>query len=151
MMEIIMMRFNPQIIKKEQKNRPQVKSTFERYVINIDVSKFNDIDFDKKNTNTRYNMLGVAELNTTIDSLYETKSKTIDEFSKNMMARSQQTNLNLNYTYNQKDSAAAVPKNIIDLFTKEKSRSALQFSHCCCKLSTRRYKSKDKIIINFYN
>lgn len=106
---------------KRTKNRPQVKSTFERYVINIDVSKFNDIDFDKKNTNTRYNMLGVAELNTTIDSLYETKSKTIDEFSKNMMARSQQTNLNLNYTYNQKDSVAAVPKNIIDLFTKKKA------------------------------
>ena len=58
---------------KRTKNRPQVKSTFERYVINIDVSKFNDIDFDKKNTNTRYNMLGVAELNTTIDSLYEYK------------------------------------------------------------------------------
>ena len=106
---------------KRTKNRPQVKSRFERYVINIDVSKFNDIDFDKKNTNTRYNMLGVAELNTTIDSLYETKSKTIDEFSKNMMARSQQTNLNLNYTYNQKDSVAAVPKNIIDLFTKKKA------------------------------
>ncbi len=106
---------------KRTKNRPQVKSTFERYVINIDVSKFNDIDFDKKNTNTRYNMLGVAELNTTIDSLYETKSKTIDEFSKNMMARSQQTNLNLNYTYNQKNSVAAVPKNIIDLFTKKKA------------------------------
>jgi lipopolysaccharide export system permease protein len=106
---------------KRTKNRPQVKSTFERYVINIDVSKFNDIDFDKKNTNTRYNMLGVAELNTTIDSLYETKSKTIDEFSKNMMVRSQQTNLNLNYTYNQKDSVAAVPKNIIDLFTKKKA------------------------------
>jgi len=106
---------------KRTKNRPQVKSTFERYVINIDVSKFNDIDFDKKNTNTRYNMLGVAELNTTIDSLYETKSKTIDEFSKNMMARSQQTNLNLNYTYNQKDSVAAVPNNIIDLFTKKKA------------------------------
>lgn len=106
---------------KRTKNRPQVKSTFERYVINIDVSKFNDIDFDKKNTNTRYNMLGVAELNTTIDSLYETKSKTIDEFSKNMMARSQQTNLSLNYTYNQKDSVAEVPKNIIDLFTKKKA------------------------------
>jgi lipopolysaccharide export system permease protein len=106
---------------KRTKNRPQVKSTFERYVINIDVSKFNDIDFDKKNTNTRYNMLGVAELNTTIDSLYETKSKTIDEFSKNMMARSQQTNLNLNYSYNQKDSVAAVPKNIIALFTKKKA------------------------------
>ena len=29
---------------KRTKNRPQVKSTFERYVINIDVSKFNDID-----------------------------------------------------------------------------------------------------------
>ena len=106
---------------KRTKNRPQVKSTFERYVINIDVSKFNDVDFDKKNTNTRFNMLGVAELNTTIDSLYETKSKAIEEFSKNMMARSLQTNLNLNYNYKKKDSIAAVPKNIIDLFTKKKA------------------------------
>ena len=106
---------------KRTKNRPQVKSTFERYVINIDVSKFNDIDFDKKNTNTRYNMLGVAELNTTIDSLYKTKSKTIDEFSKNMMVRSQQTNLNLNYNYKKKDSITDEPKDIIDLFTKKKA------------------------------
>ncbi|MDA8591677.1 LptF/LptG family permease [Flavobacteriaceae bacterium] len=106
---------------KRTKNRPQVKSTFERYVINIDVSKFNDIDFDKKNTNTRYNMLGVAELNTTIDSLYKTKSKTIDEFSKNMMVRSQQTNLNLNYNYKKKDSITDEPKDIIDLFTKKKT------------------------------
>jgi len=106
---------------KRTKNRPQVKSTFERYVINIDVSKFNDIDFDKKNTNTRYNMLGVAELNTTIDSLYKTKSKTIDEFSKNMMVRSQQTNLKLNYNYKKKDSITDEPKDIIDLFTKKKA------------------------------
>ena len=106
---------------KRTKNRPQVKSTFERYVINIDVSKFNDIDFDKKNTNTRYNMLGVAELNTTIDSLYKTKSKTIDEFSKNMMVRSQQTNLNLNFNYKKKDSITDEPKDIIDLFTKKKA------------------------------
>ncbi len=106
---------------KRTKNRPQVKSTFERYVINIDVSKFNDIDFDKKNTNTRYNMLGVAELNTTIDSLYDTRSETIDEFSKNMMVRSQQTNLNLNYKYNKKDTLTEMPKNIIDLFTKKKA------------------------------
>jgi lipopolysaccharide export system permease protein len=106
---------------KRTKNRPQIKSTFERYVINIDVSKFNDIDFDKKNTNTRYNMLGVAELNTTIDSLYKTKSKTIDEFSKNMMVRSQQTNLNLNFNYKKKDSITDEPKDIIDLFTKKKA------------------------------
>ena len=106
---------------KRTKNRPQIKSTFERYVINIDVSKFNDIDFDKKNTNTRYNMLGVAELNTTIDSLYKTKSKTIDEFSKNMMVRSQQTNLNLNYNYKKKDSITDEQKDIIDLFTKKKA------------------------------
>mgnify|MGYP001355706170 CR=1 FL=1 len=107
--------------KKRTKNRPQVKSTFERYVINIDISKFNDVDFDKKNTNARYNMLGVAELNTTIDSLYETKRKTIDEFSVNMLTRSHQTNLNLNYNYKQKDTLAIAPEKIIDLFTKKKA------------------------------
>ena len=102
----------PANYQKRTKNRPQVKSTFERYVINIDISKFNDVDFDKKNTNARYNMLGVAELNTTIDSLYNTKRETIDEFSKNMLTRSHQMNLKLNYNYKEKDSIADVPEKL---------------------------------------
>ncbi|MDB2631931.1 LptF/LptG family permease [Flavobacteriaceae bacterium] len=111
----------PANYQKRTKNRPQVKSTFERYVINIDISKFNDVDFDKKNTNARYNMLGVAELNTTIDSLYNTKRETIDEFSKNMLTRSHQMNLKLNYNYKEKDSIADVPEKITDLFTQKKA------------------------------
>ena len=111
----------PANYQKRTKNRPQVKSTFERYVINIDISKFNDVDFDKKNTNARYNMLGVAELNTTIDSLYNTKRKTIYEFSKNMLTRSHQMNLKLNYNYKERDSIADVPEKITDLFTQKKA------------------------------
>ena len=111
----------PANYQKRTKNRPQVKSTFERYVINIDISKFNDVDFDKKNTNARYNMLGVAELNTTIDSLYNTKRETIDEFSKNMLTRSHQMNLKLNYNYKEKDTIADVPEKITDLFTQKKA------------------------------
>ena len=111
----------PANYQKRTKNRPQIKSTFERYVINIDISEFNDVDFDQKDASARFNMLGVNELNTTIDSLYTTQQKSIDAFSKTMLTRSHQNNLNLNYNIAQNDSLAKVPENVIDLFTKKKA------------------------------
>jgi len=111
----------PANYQKRTKNRPQIKSTFERYVINIDISEFNDIDFDQKDASARYNMLGVNELNTTIDSLYTTQQKSIAAFSKTMLTRSYQNNLNLNYNIAQNDSLAEVPENVIDLFSKNKA------------------------------
>ena len=45
---------------KRTKNRPQVKSTFEKYIINIDVSQFNDIDFESKESITKHTMLNVV-------------------------------------------------------------------------------------------
>ena len=111
----------PANYQKRTKNRPQVKSTFERYVINIDISKFNDVDFEQKDASARFNMLGVNELNTTIDSLYTTQQKSIDAFSKSMLSRSHQNNLNLNYNIEQNDSLAEVPENIVDLFNKRKA------------------------------
>ena len=111
----------PANYQKRIKNRPQIKSTFERYVINIDISEFNDIDFDQKDASARYNMLGVNELNTTIDSLYTTQQKSIAAFSKTMLTRSYQNNLNLNYNIAQNDSLAEVPENVIDLFSKNKA------------------------------
>ncbi|MDG1778686.1 MAG: LptF/LptG family permease [Flavobacteriaceae bacterium] len=111
----------PANYQKRTKNRPQVKSTFERYVINIDISKFNDVDFEQKDASARFNMLGVNELNTTIDSLYTTQQKSIDAFSKSMLSRSHQNNLNLNYNIEQNDSLAEIPENIVDLFNKRKA------------------------------
>ncbi len=111
----------PANYRKRTKNRPQIKSTFERYVINIDISEFNDVDFDQKDASARFNMLGVNELNTTIDSLYTTQQKSIDAFSKTMLTRSHQNNLNLNYNIAQNDSLAEIPENVIDLFTKNKA------------------------------
>ncbi len=111
----------PANYQKRTKNRPQIKSTFERYVINIDISEFNDVDFDQKDASARFNMLGVNELNTTIDSLYTTQQKSIDAFSKTMLTRSHQNNLNLNYNIAQNDSLAEIPENVIDLFTKNKA------------------------------
>ena len=111
----------PANYQKRTKNRPQIKSTFERYVINIDISEFNDVDFDQKDASARFNMLGVNELNTTIDSLYTTQQKSIDAFSKTMLTRSHQNNLNLNYNIAQNDSLAEIPENVIDLFTKKKA------------------------------
>ena len=37
----------PANYQKRTKNRPQIKSTFEKYTINLDLSDFNNIDFDQ--------------------------------------------------------------------------------------------------------
>lgn len=111
----------PANYQKRTKNRPQIKSTFERYVINIDISEFNDVDFEQKDASARFNMLGVNELSTTIDSLYTTQQKTIDAFSKTMLTRSHQSNLNLNYDINKNDTLAEVPENIINLYSNQKA------------------------------
>ena len=110
----------PADYQKRTKNRPQIKSTFDRYVINIDISKFNDVDFEQKDASARFNMLGVDELNATIDSLYKSRQKSIDVFSKTMNSRSYQNNLNLNYNAVKSDSIVESPENIFDLFTKKK-------------------------------
>jgi hypothetical protein len=65
-------------------------------------------------------MLGVEELNTTIDSLYKSRQKSIDLFSKTMNLRSYQNNLNLNYNAVKSDSIVESPENIFDLFTNKK-------------------------------
>ena len=65
-------------------------------------------------------MLGVDELNTTIDSLYKSRQKSIDVFSKTMNSRSYPNNLNLNYNAVKSDSIVESPENIFDLFTKKK-------------------------------
>ena len=66
---------------------PFAKSTFKKYIINIDLSKLNKTDTNDQsiaNTNT---MLNVSELNYTLDSLHKTFKTDIISFSENMNQR----------------------------------------------------------------
>jgi len=73
---------------RKEKNVPFAKSYFEEYAINIDLTKFNDVDVDKENDLTNQNMYKMSELFVEIDSLSERYTKDIEMFSENMYYRS---------------------------------------------------------------
>ncbi|MEP1489430.1 MAG: LptF/LptG family permease [Algibacter sp.] len=68
---------------KEKKN-PFAKSTFKTYVINIDLSEFNNVDVDDKNYTDKHNMLNINGLDYTIDSLTNKRSENHKTLSKTL-------------------------------------------------------------------
>lgn len=72
---------------EDKKKLPFAKSSFKRYVINIDLSKLNKADMtDEQITNTN-TMLNVGELNYTIDSLSQNYDKDVVSFTDNIYQR----------------------------------------------------------------
>ncbi|MFV8343574.1 LptF/LptG family permease [Flavobacterium sp. XS2P39] len=72
---------------EERSKMPFAKSSFKKYIINIDLSKLNTVDVNDEqiaNTNT---MLTVNELNYTLDSLHKNLKTDIISFSENMNQR----------------------------------------------------------------
>ncbi len=72
---------------EERKKLPFAKSSFERYIINIDLSKLNNANVNEEvitNTNT---MLNVSELRYTIDSLDNSNNKELSSFTDNIYLR----------------------------------------------------------------
>jgi len=74
--------------RKAKNRKPFVKSTFETKIINIDLSKLNNVDFDEQSQTDKYNMLNVSGLNKTIDSLVVKYNNEHETFSKNLLLRS---------------------------------------------------------------
>jgi lipopolysaccharide export system permease protein len=81
---------------EERKNLPFAKSSFKKYIINIDLSRLNntgEADYKISNTNT---MLNLSELRYTIDSLNKSYKKDLISFADNIYQRSGVTNYNEN-------------------------------------------------------
>lgn len=81
---------------KERKKKPFIKSAFEKKIINIDLSKLNDVDFDEQSQTDKYNMLNVVGLNVTIDSLIKQSETDHSAFSKNLYQRAGFSRFNRN-------------------------------------------------------
>ena len=117
----------PANYQKRTKNRPQIKSTFDKYTINIDISQFNDIDFDQKETASKYNMLGVSELSTTIDSLYVKQEKSFASFSKTMLKKLNQKN-SPNKQQKAGQEILTAKGDIISIFPVKKTVTLLEYA-----------------------
>ncbi|TDU40402.1 lipopolysaccharide export system permease protein [Gelidibacter sediminis] len=81
---------------KEIENKPHAKSYFETYTMNVDLEALNDVDLDDKSYTSRYNMLDVAGLNYTIDSLYNNKSVEYKNFAETLYGRTSVGTINSN-------------------------------------------------------
>tara|TARA_R110000868_G_scaffold342619_1_gene603486 strand:- start:4784 stop:6688 length:1905 start_codon:yes stop_codon:yes gene_type:complete len=77
----------PKAIKSRNK-KPFAKSTFKKYIINIDLSDLNNVDFDENSQTDKYSMLDVVGLDKTLDSLIVMRQKEVEGISKNLFNRS---------------------------------------------------------------
>ena len=98
----------PKAIKSRNK-KPFAKSTFKKYIINIDLSDLNNVDFDENSQTDKYSMLDVVGLDKTLDQclLYVLK---------HLMAHLQKTGI-------KPVNDSVYNGNVLDLFdTKKKSQ-----------------------------
>jgi lipopolysaccharide export system permease protein len=74
--------------KYEDRNKvPFAKSTFKKYIINIDLSKLNAVDVNNSNVSNTNTMLDLSELKYTLDSLHKNMDTDISSFSENINQR----------------------------------------------------------------
>ena len=67
--------------------KPFAKSYFKKYMINMDLSGFNDVDLDEENYSNSSNMLKVSELRQTIDSFSTSYNEEVASLSTNLYNR----------------------------------------------------------------
>lgn len=118
---------------EERKKIPFAKSTFEKYIMNIDLSEMDNVDLDDKSYTDKYNMLNINGLNKAIDSIEKRKSDNYDNLSEILMQRSSVA-VKL-AVVNKKESTNKVEKpvdslfyngNILDLFNTRKKLELIE-------------------------
>ncbi|MFD2518417.1 LptF/LptG family permease [Salinimicrobium flavum] len=67
--------------------KPFAKSHFEEYMINMDLSGFNDVDLNEERYSNSHNMLKISELKQTIDSFSTSYNQEVDGLTRNMYNR----------------------------------------------------------------
>ncbi len=103
--------------KYEERNKlPFAKSEFQRYVINIDLSKLNSSSLEEEKITNTNTMLNVGELKYTLDSLQKNYKKDIISYTENINQRANMTAVDIN-----RDSVAPTLNNTDLLRTYSKS------------------------------
>ncbi|MBF2709088.1 LptF/LptG family permease [Flavobacterium soyangense] len=105
---------------------PFAKSTFKRYILNIDLSKLNKVDVNDASITNTNTMLNLSELSYTLDSLHKNMNTDILSFSENINQRIgiQRTIKVINPIKKHK----ALPKDLLSLYTNDKKLAILSFA-----------------------
>ena len=81
----------------KRNNKPFTKSYFKEYVINIDLSNFNNVDMDDENYRNSQNMLKIGELTESIDSFSTAYNQEMNRFAEVMYSRTGASYFAANY------------------------------------------------------
>jgi lipopolysaccharide export system permease protein len=117
------------IVPKKYEDRgklPFAKSSFKKYIINIDLSKLNSVDVDDASITNTNNMLNVSELNYTLDSLHKKMDTDIISFSEN---------INQRLVIPKTDKTIVIPKNkplpedLLSLFNQKEKLDILKVAN----------------------
>lgn len=73
---------------QEKLKSPFVKSAFDKYVLNMDLSDFNDVDLDDESLKHPYKMLNTNELRIQLDSFSTDFNTTVDSYDRVIQQRS---------------------------------------------------------------
>jgi len=107
-------------------NKPFTKSAFEEYVINIDISNFNNVDLDDENYRNSQGMLKVWELNQSIDSLSTAYNEELDKFADVIYRRTGATLFASNFT--PVDSLKSFDASILELYDTSEALKIVNLS-----------------------
>jgi lipopolysaccharide export system permease protein len=100
-----------------RQKKPHVKSQFEKYTLNIDLSHLNDVDFAEAKVSNKYTMLTAGGLNYTIDSLVQKRINDHETLETTMYNRTTASTLNSNIIPQEVDTKFE-GKTIYSLFKK---------------------------------
>ena len=114
---------------EDRKKVPFAKSTFKKYIINIDLSKLNAIDVDNASVSNTNTMLNLNELTYTLDSLNKNRNTEILSFSENI---NQRIGIPRNNTIIapliKNKPLKPLPKDILSLYKADEKLAVLKFA-----------------------
>lgn len=113
--------------KYEDRNKiPFAKSSFKKYIINIDLSKLNAVDVDNSNVSNTNTMLNVNELTYTLDSLHKSRDTEIVSFSENINQRIGIQRIPASITTTAKTKV--LPKDLLSIYKNQQKLEVINFA-----------------------
>lgn len=97
---------------KDRNRMPHAKVAFETYEMNIDLSKFNQVDLEAENYKSTYRMQKIDQLKVSIDTLQQNYGEKQEVFSENFTKKSKVTAVMKKD--NSEEKAELIPQNLFD-------------------------------------
>lgn len=101
---------------KERRKRPFIKTYFEEYIINMDLSKFNNVDLNEEQNLSNHKMYNVRELKPKIDTFSIKYNEKVRVFNENMYLRSGFKEFKTNYFQDTTKTTTVEKGNVLTLY-----------------------------------